>query len=217
MTSEVRASEVFYLVHIQKQPFPIPALSLLELIGEPPMKKIFKAWLPFIVVISAFCLLNYTTVQQSMRQGLNDPQIQMAWDTAYALEHGKTVEEVIPVEIVDMDRSLTPFYIIFNLAEQPVAASGVLNNSLQTVPNGVLDFARENGENRLTWQPQPGTRIAAVIVPYKDGFVLAGRNMREVEAREAQVGKFAGITWLLAMFATFVVIAFGEFVFRKKK
>jgi hypothetical protein len=181
------------------------------------MKNIFKAWLPFIVVISAFCLLNYATVQQSMRQGLNDPQIQMAWDTAYALEHGKTIEEVIPVETVDMDRSLTPFYIIFNLAEQPVAASGVLNNSLQTVPDGVLDFAREKGENRLTWQPQPGTRIAAVIVPYKDGFVLAGRNMREVEAREAQVGQFAGITWLLAMFATFVVIAFGEFVFRKKK
>jgi hypothetical protein len=26
--------------------------------------------------------------------------------------------------------------------------------------------------------------------------VLAGRNMREVEAREAQVGQLAGLTWI---------------------
>jgi hypothetical protein len=185
--------------------------------GEPTMKNIIKAWLPLIVIISAFCLLSYTTVQQALRQGLNDPQIQMAEDAAYALDHGKTIEEVILGEVIDMDRSLVPFFIIFNLAEQPVAASGQLNNSMQTVPVGVLAYAREKGENRLTWQPQPGTRIAAVIVPYQDGYVLAGRNMREVEAREAQAGQFAGITWLLAMFATVVVMGFGEFVFRERK
>jgi len=28
------------------------------------------------------------------------------------------------------------------------------------------------------------------------GFVLAGRNMREVEAREAQVGQLALLTWI---------------------
>jgi Tfp pilus assembly protein PilN len=28
------------------------------------------------------------------------------------------------------------------------------------------------------------------------GFVLAGRNMREVEAREEQVGQMAGLTWI---------------------
>jgi hypothetical protein len=175
------------------------------------MKNILKVWLPFIVVISAFCLLAYATVQQSLRQGLNDPQIQMAEDAAYALDHGKTIEEVVPAEMIDMDRSLAPFYIIYNSAQQPVAASGTLNDSLQTVPNGVLKFAKDNGENRLTWQPQPSTRIAAVIVPYKDGFVLAGRNMREVEEREAQASQFASITWVLAMVATLAVIVFGEF------
>jgi Tfp pilus assembly protein PilN len=28
------------------------------------------------------------------------------------------------------------------------------------------------------------------------GFVLAGRNMREVEAREEQVRQMAGVTWI---------------------
>jgi hypothetical protein len=81
--------------------------------GEPTMKNIIKAWLPLIVIISALCLLSYTTVQQALRQGLNDPQIQMAEDAAYALDHGKTIEDVIPGEIIDMDRSLAPFFIIF--------------------------------------------------------------------------------------------------------
>lgn len=181
------------------------------------IKTIFKVWLPFVVVITAFCALVYASVQQAYRQGANDPQIQMAWDAAYALDHGKTIEEVVPAEGIDMDRSLAPFYIIYNSAEQPVAASGSLNDSLQTVPQGVLGYAKENGENRLTWQPQPGTRIAAVIVPYKDGFVLAGRNLREVEVREAQVTTFAGITWALALIATLIVIAFGEFALRERK
>ena len=180
------------------------------------MKNILKAWLPFVVVISAFCLLAYATVQQVYRQGADDPQIQMAWDAAYALDHGKTIGEVVPTEVIDIDRSLAPFYIIYNSAEQPVAASGTLNDSLQTVPDGVLVFAKQNGENRLTWQPQPGTRIAAVIVPYKEGFVLAGRNLREVEVREAQTSQFAGMTWILAMIVTLVVIAFGEFFLKEK-
>ena len=32
--------------------------------------------------------------------------------------------------------------------------------------------------------------------PPLSGFVLAGRNMREVEAREEQVGDMAGLAWM---------------------
>ena len=181
------------------------------------LKNIFRIWLPFAVTISAFCMLAYATVQQSYRQGANDPQIQMAHDTAYALEHGKTVEQVLPAESVDMQRSLAPFYIIYNMEEQPIAASGTLNDSLQSVPDGVLGYAKAHGENRLTWQPQPDTRIAAVIVPYQDGYVLAGRNMREVEIRESQTSTFAGITWILGLLSTLAVIAFGEYFLNQKK
>ncbi len=43
---------------------------------------ILKAWLPIAVVTIGLCGLAYLTVQQSLRQGANDPQIQMADDTA---------------------------------------------------------------------------------------------------------------------------------------
>lgn len=181
------------------------------------LKNIIRAWLPFAVVISSFCALAYATVQQSYRQSANDPQVQMAEDAAYSLNHDATVNGVVLSGEVEISRSLLPFLVVYSLEGKPVKGSGLLNGQLPQIPKGVLDFAKQNGENRVTWQPENGVRIASVILPFKDGFVLAGRNMREVEIREAQVGQFAGLTWILAMVSTLVIIALGEIFLRDKK
>jgi hypothetical protein len=181
------------------------------------IKNTFKLWLPFAVVITAFSLLAYAVVQQVYRQGANDPQIQMAVDAAYALEQDKPIAEVIPDDVIDMERSLASFYIVYNLTGQPIAGTGFLNQSLQTLPDGVLEYTSEEGQDRITWQPQPNVRIAAVVVPYKDGYVLAGRNLSEVEDRELQTSLFAGTTWILALIATFIVTAFGEYFLVNEK
>jgi hypothetical protein len=181
------------------------------------LKTIFKIWLPFVVTITAFCALTYASVQQSYRQNANDPQIQMAYDAADALVDGKDVESILPVDKVSVAKSLAPFLIVYDLDGNVTASSVVLDGQTPELPNGVLDSTKKLGENRVTWQPENSVRIAAVIVPYKDGFVLAGRNMREVETREDQLTTFAGLTWILALFATLVVIAFGEYFLSEKK
>jgi len=181
------------------------------------IKNVFKIWLPFVVTITAFCALTYATVQQSYRQNANDPQIQMAYDTADAIVDGKNVESILPVDKVSAAKSLAPFLIIYDQNGNVTASSVVLDGQTPKLPDGVLDSTKKLGENRVTWQPKDGVRIAAVIVPYKDGFVLAGRNIREVEVREAQLTTFAGLTWILALFATLVVIAFGEYFLSEKK
>jgi hypothetical protein len=97
-------------------------------------------------------------------------------------------------------------------ADGKVAASSVqLDGKTPSLPDGVLDSTRQLGENRITWQPRDGVRIASVIVSYPGGYVLAGRNMREVEVRESQTSLFAGLTWVLALLATLLVITLGEF------
>jgi len=174
------------------------------------LKTILKAWLPFAVVITAFCMLAYTTVQQALRNGLNDPQIQMAEDAAFALDHGATADSLVSGVKVEMSRSLAPFIVIYDNTGMPTAGSGLLDGQLPDFPKGSLDYARQNGQNRVSWQPTDTARVAAVVVPYKDGFVMAGRNMREVEQRESQTEMFAGAAWILTMLAAFVVIAFGE-------
>jgi hypothetical protein len=179
-------------------------------------KSILKAWLPFAVTISAFCVLVYTAVQQSYRQSADDPQIQMANDAASALMNGHSADSLVPATKVSVDQSLAPFLIIYDASGNELASSAWLDGETPVLPNGVLDSTKQLGENRISWQPRDGVRIATVIVFYQDGFVLAGRNMREVEQREAQVSMFAGITWILAMVATLAVITFGEIFLTEK-
>jgi hypothetical protein len=50
----------------------------------------------------------------------------------------------------------------------------------------------------VTWQPRPGVRIASVVTRTPGGFLLAGRNMREIEIRENRVLKLAAVAWLVA-------------------
>jgi hypothetical protein len=175
------------------------------------LKSILKAWLPFAVTISAFCLLVYAAVQQAYRQSADDPQIQMANDAVTALNSGHTAVSLVPATKVSIANSLAPFLIIYDSSGKEVASSALLDGQTPALPVGVLDSTRQLGENRISWQPRQGVRIATVIVYYKDGFVLAGRNMHEVEQRETQVSMFAGTTWILAMLGTLAVVIFGEF------
>ena len=179
-------------------------------------KSILKAWLPFAVTISAFCLLVYAVVQQAYRQSADDPQIQMANDAVTALSNGHEADTLVPATRVSIADSLAPFLIIYDSAGHELASSAVLDGQTPALPNGVLDSTKQLGENRISWQPRQGVRIATVIVSYKDDFVLAGRNMREVEQREAQVSMFASMTWILAMLGTLAVIIFGEFLLTDK-
>ncbi|HEY5901891.1 MAG TPA: hypothetical protein VIU39_05015 [Anaerolineales bacterium] len=175
------------------------------------MKNILRLWLPFAVVISAFCALAYAAVQQAYRQGANDPQIQMAEDAASALADGQAPADLMRASTVPVAKSLAPFMIIYDADGKVAASSAQLDGKTPSLPDGVLDSTRQLGENRITWQPRGGVRIASVIVSYPGGYVLAGRNMREVEARESQTTLFAGLTWVLALLATLLVIALGEF------
>ena len=91
----------------------------------------------------------------------------------------------------------------FSEGDHPPSARASRNGQTPTPPKGVFEYARNHGEERFSWQPvlgrQNGVRIAAVLERVngpQPGFVLAGRNLREVEAREQQVRQMAGLTWI---------------------
>jgi hypothetical protein len=95
---------------------------------------------------------------------------------------------------------------IYDAAGQPLESSAELGGLPPRPPSGVFDYARLHGENRVTWQPEPGTRIALVVKPMpgiSGWFIAAGRNMREVEKRESYlagtVGLAAGAALLLSL------------------
>lgn len=178
---------------------------------------ILRQWLPLAVVTTLLCGLVYLVVQQTLRQGANDPQIQMAEDAAAALAAGGTAEAVLPAGNVEISSSLAPFMVIYNDAGEPLAFIGLLHGVAPHLPGGVFEYTRQTGEDRVTWQPEQSVRIAAVVVAYngvQPGFVLVGRSLREVEIRESQVEQITGIAWLVTLGASLLVVATCEWLFK---
>jgi hypothetical protein len=174
-----------------------------------------KYWLPLAAALTAVFAFIYLSVQQDLRMGLNDPQIQMAEDAASALAANQPVDSLIPANAakVDMTQSLAPFLIVYDSSGSPVASGASLNNQVPIPPAGVFDYVRQHKEDRVSWQPAPDVRSAAVIVAVnggQGGFVLAGRGMREVEDRESQLTNMVMTGWLAALVVTLVIVALLE-------
>jgi hypothetical protein len=214
----------------------------------------FLKWLPLCVGVTFICLLVYAAVQQNYRQDLNDPQIQMAEDTAMYLESTtspRDVPEIISAYDqdggpIDFGTSLAPWIAILDpngtvrqvtttagvesetsgVLEYPFAPTGPVYQN-PSIPIGVLQAAANNTgkdsdlpfENSVTWQPEAGVRQAIVVVaipegmgPYAGDFVVAGRNMGEVEDRETRLEDMVGLAWIATIATTFAAQGIAEYL-----
>ncbi len=186
------------------------------------VKAIVKYWLILAIVVTGLSWLIYAVVQQDIRQSANDPQIQLAEDSATKLADGQSIQEVVPEEKVDIAKSLAPYIIVFDSSGKPVASSAQLNGQTPTIPVGVFASVRQNGEDRITWQPQSGVRSAVVVTQFKgssSGFVLAGRSLREVEKREDFMMQIVFAGWismlLVTLLATVIIVKVTALLFRE--
>ena len=154
------------------------------------------------VIVTGIILLVYASVQQSHRSTANDPQLQLARDLSYGLKNGRPLTNLVPADTIDIAQSLAVFAETFDHNGNPVESTGFLNGQLPQPPAGVLDFAASNQENVITWQPRQDVRMAMVYEKVNSptvGFVAAGRSLKEVEIREANLVKMVAITWTACM------------------
>ena len=170
------------------------------------MKKLLS-WLPFGVTITLLCGIVYVSVQQGYRSTANDPQIQMTEDLSALLTSGASAQDLLSgFPRVEMSVSLAPFIQVYDQDKKLLFSNGFLGKESPTPPAGVLDFAKSHGTNRLTWMPRPDTRSATVIKYYKgqahEGFVLAGRSLREIEIRVKNLTTGLVIGWLVTIIAS---------------
>ena len=184
------------------------------------LQNILRQWLPLALVIVAMGGMVYIEAQQAYRMNANDPQIQMAEDGAAALAQETALDVVAPPAKIDVASSLAPFVMVFDDAGNVLASSGLLNGQNPPLPPGVLDFTRSHGEDRVTWTPEAGVRIAAVVVRAegsKPGFVLAGRSLREAEKRVDQTTLRVTAALLATLFASLIMVALVELLFHREK
>lgn len=161
-------------------------------------------WLPLAVLTCVICATIYVAVQQSYRGSANDPQIQMALDARDALAAGAPPQSLVPSTTVDISHSLAPYLAIYDLSGQLTAASATLHGAPLVPPSGVFTAARSSGMDLVTWMPEIGVREAIAVVPYANGYVLAGRSLRLVEEREDNLVLLVGAGGAAALVVTFV-------------
>jgi len=177
------------------------------------MARVMRRWLPVAAAVTCVCGLVYAAVQQDLRRGADDPQIQMAEDAARAIEQGTPAEARVSDETIAIERSLAPFVAVFDDRGEILKSSGMLHGRAPRLPAGVLEYVRRHGEDRITWQPERGVRVAAVVARCageRPCFVLAGRSLREIEKREAAILLMAFLAWVVAMAASLVAAAVVE-------
>jgi hypothetical protein len=175
-------------------------------------------WLPLAVLATALCVLVYLAVQQTWRHAANDPQVEIAADLAARLEQGTPARVLVPVETADLASSISPFVTLLDDNGGIVATSATLRGRERTVPPGVLDAVRKSGEERLTWQPEIGVRLATIVrrSTAPSGFIVVGRSLRESEARTLRFEKLLFLGWLGTLAAVFAAVAAGELVFGRR-
>jgi len=176
------------------------------------MKQLLQQLLVAAAVTGIYGVI-YIAVQQVYRTGANDPQIEQASEIASRLRAGKNVAGYF-ADSVDIRESLSVFRILYDAGGHPVRSAGYLDGAPPALPEGVLDATRSHGEDRVTWEPQRGLRIALVtryIAGSSAAFVVAGRSLSEEEKRQRSLGQLVLAGWLMTLIVLFIA---GSHYFR---
>jgi hypothetical protein len=173
------------------------------------LKSILKLWLPLVVAFTLICGIVYLVVQQNYRHSANDPQFQMAEDAANSISNGIAPKSLIVNHPIELSSSLSPYLIIYDDLELPIASGAFLNGKIPKLPSGVLEFVKKHGEDMITWQPRTGIRQALIIEKTTSGslyFVVAGRSLRKTEERIGLLMQQIVLGWVCSLMILFIVI-----------
>lgn len=174
------------------------------------MKAALKAWLPLAILATFLAGTICMVTHQVLRQSANDPQIQLAEDWVSQIVGGTEPNRLNLGAFIDPARSLSPFGIIYD-QDGNIIASSVSAPTTMTQPNGVFDTvdASASKEAVYTWQPVSGERYAVVLkrasLQDRSFYVLAGRNLEQVEMRIWRLIWQVSAAWAATLVAIAVV------------
>jgi len=167
-----------------------------------------RCFIPLAVAITGLSGLIYWAVQQDIRIGSYEPQIQLSEDTASTISAGTDPVKAIPAGSIEITKSVAPYLVVFDDNGKVLSTNAKLNGQNPTIPQGVLDFAKANGQDRVSWQPLPGVRSAIIVTHFSNskisGSVVSGRSLREPEKRIDLLGSQVGLAYVVTMVATFL-------------
>jgi hypothetical protein len=169
----------------------------------------------FITIILAMIFgFAFSLAQQILRQGADDPQIQIAQDSAgfLAAAQEPAFLHANTYGTVDLAKSLAPFLLTFDAEKKPMAFTATLNGQIPTPPAGVFAYVKAHGEDKITWQPAKGVRIALVAAYYKspkaEGYVFSGRSLAGVEKHISSLQFMTFWAWVMTVIIAILGLLF---------
>ena len=174
------------------------------------VRSAIKRFIPLGFAITLIFFFVFLIVQQALRLGANEQVVQIAHDVSDALGQGAPYTAFNSPRPVNIASSLSPYAILFDQDTKMLTGSGVLDGEVPRPPKGVFDYVKLHHEERVTWSPKPGVRIALVGVYHEGvnpGFVFAGRSLREVEHRIDTLLELTLLAWLATLIASFMLSA----------
>jgi hypothetical protein len=154
------------------------------------------------VITTVVCLLIYGSVQQGYRTAANDPQIQLSSEIKTHLEQFRSIQNIFPGDSVDLAADPGIFSVLYDGQRKVIRSSATLHGNDPDLPKGIFDYVNDYGQDRVTWQPEPGVRMAMVVTKINApgvSYVAAGRSLKETETREANLLSIAFIAWVICL------------------
>ena len=177
-----------------------------------------RRWLPLAVAATVLAGTGYVMAQQVLRQDANDPQVQLAEDTAARLQAGAAAADVVAAGEVEVASSLSTWVQVYGSDRKLVAGSARLDGTPAGYPTSVFDNAPPGGHrDEVTWQPRAGVRSATVVVGFRGGWVVAGRSLRLLEERVDTLLGLAFAGWLATLAGTAAAVAATGFPARRRE
>lgn len=147
-------------------------------------------WLAAAIIITLIFGGFYVTLQQFGRHSANTAPAAAA---AAQVQSG-AVPATGPRLELTADSGV--FVMVFGADNKPASSTVMLHGQLPVIPAGVLETAKALGSDDVTWQPEPGLRMAVVARQSAGGVVVAGQSLTPFEDNDRMSQLFLAAGWL---------------------
>jgi hypothetical protein len=171
---------------------------------------LFRAWLAIVGVATLVLGASYTMVQQSTRLSADDLPLTTAQVAKQELQSGSDTKDIVPTLKTNLRTDTSVFMIITDSSQHVLASSALLEGQTPLPPQGVFSFTNSHGNDRFTWQPTSGVRLATRVTKYgqspNDGFIITGQSLKPFEDRIQTYTWIALAAWLALLAWSYMLL-----------
>jgi hypothetical protein len=163
----------------------------------------FRVWLAIVGAATLVLGAAYSMVQQEARLAANDTPISVTESARRLLESGSAPVDVVAKQKTNLRTDNWVFTIVTDSSRHVLASSANLDGKTPLPPQGVFDYTKDHGTDKITWQPDSGVRLAIYVSTYKSdndsGYIISGQSLKLTEQRINRLSLIAVVSWVITV------------------